>query len=75
MHELMGFIPLIVMQAIFAIFVYPLAKRMQMNAPLWTVLCLIPFIGFLVSYYIGFKVALYILDALNEIKSKVSKIN
>ncbi len=72
MNELMGFLPLILMQAIFAIFVYPLAKRMQMNAPLWTVLSVVPVLGFLIFYYVGFKVALYILDALNEIKNKLN---
>lgn len=73
MYEMMGFLPLIIMQGIFAVMVYPLAKRMQMNAPLWTVLSLIPVIGFIIFYYIGFKVAIYMLDALNEIKDKVSK--
>lgn len=68
----MGFLPLILMQAIFAIFVYPLAKRMQMNAPLWTVLSIVPVLGFLIFYYVGFKVALYMLDALNEIKNKLN---
>jgi uncharacterized membrane protein len=72
MNEFMGFLPLIITQAIFAIFVYPLAKRMQMNAPLWTVLSIVPVLGFLIFYYVGFKVALYMLDALNEIKNKLN---
>jgi uncharacterized membrane protein len=72
MNEFMGFLPLIIMQAIFAIFVYPLAKRMQMNAPLWTVLSVVPVLGFLIFYYVGFKIALYMLDALNEIKKKLN---
>lgn len=61
------------MQAIFAVMVYPLAKRMQMKAALWTVLSLIPIIGFVIFYYIAFKVGIYMLDALNDIKDKVSK--
>lgn len=73
MSEMMGFLPLIIMQTIFAVMVYPLTKRMQMNAPLWTVLSLIPIIGFVIFYYIAFKVGIYMLDALNEIKDKVSK--
>jgi hypothetical protein len=70
---MMDFLPLMIMQGIFAIFVYPLAKRMRMNAPLWTVLSLIPVVGFIVFYGICFYLALYMLDALNEIRDKVNK--
>lgn len=75
MSDLATFVPLILVQIIFVALAYPLTTRMQMNAPLWAVLGLIPFIGFLVIYFVSYRFALYILDALNEIKAKLATNN
>ena len=72
-ETLITFIPLMVIQSLCAIFVYVITKKMKMNQALWTILTLIPGVGFLIFYFMTFKVIVYMVDALNEIRDKVSK--
>ncbi len=72
-ETLTAFIPLMLIQSLLAIFVYVITKKMKMNQGLWTILSLVPAFGLLVFYFLTFKVIIYMVDMLNEIRDKVIK--
>ena len=74
----MGFIismlPMMLMQIPLAVVTWFLAKRIDLNHKLWTILVLIPFLGIFLFYYPFFKTILYALDRLNAIEGKINAL-
>jgi len=64
-----GFLPLIIIQLVYAIFAAQVAKRTGRSVPLFVVLTLIPLFGAFFFIYVMWSTALFVLDSINELKS------
>jgi hypothetical protein len=65
---ILSLVPMMLIQLGFALMVGGLARRVGANPFLWTVLVLIPILGFVFLYYCLFRIIAYMLDSLNELK-------
>jgi len=70
MDQLFGFLPIILMQAVFAVPAALLARRLDASPTLWAILALIPIIGLFFMYYVGYRVVATVLDRLNELAAR-----
>lgn len=67
---LMSFLPLMIMQIPLIFFAYAMSKRLDMNQTIWTLLSVVPVVGFFAAYYIGYRWMLHIVDVLHELKNR-----
>ena len=65
------FVPLIVLQLMYAIPAWFLAPRLDGNRYLWVVLALIPVFGFFFGLYMFYRIAAVVLDRLADIQSRL----
>ena len=70
MDSLLPLIPMMLIQVPIAIGVYYLAPKMRARRGLWTVLSLIPVLGWLVLYVLFFMWMGYITDSLNTLLAR-----
>ncbi len=71
MDDLIGLVPILILQIPFVFFVYAISGRIKINRALWTVLACIPIFGLFVMYYVGFRFVIYVADSLNAINAKL----
>lgn len=72
MDTLISFVPMFIMQLIYAVFVAQVAKRTGKNPIVYVVLTLMPIIGAFFVIYVLWSTALWALDSINELKNGVS---
>ncbi len=65
---ILGFVPLLVVQAIYAIVVFLMARKRRTNPWFWTVGALVPLFGVFVSAVFVVLTLLSILDRLNALE-------
>ena len=70
MQEVMSILPLFLMQIPVAIWVGFMAPKINRNKVFWTVISIIPIIGFVAAYIFFFLWMGYITDLLNGLKSR-----
>lgn len=68
-NSLFSLLPLIIMQSIYAIFIWQIAKRTNKNAAIYLILSLIPVIGTFFFIYVFWSTILLVLDSINELKA------
>jgi hypothetical protein len=67
---LMQFIPLMIIQLVYALVVFLMARKRGVNAWVWTIGSLVPVIGMFVSLVFFILTMLSILDRLNALETK-----
>ncbi|RZI41518.1 hypothetical protein EGT07_18225 [Herbaspirillum sp. HC18] len=67
---IVSFLPIFIMQAIYAVFAAQIAKRTNKNVPLYVIVSLIPFIGTFFFIYIIWSTVLWALDSINELRAQ-----
>ncbi|MEN3294524.1 MAG: hypothetical protein V7642_3777 [Burkholderiales bacterium] len=67
---IISFLPMLIMQAIYAIFVAQIAKRTNKNVPVYVIVSLIPFVGAFFFIYVMWSTVLSVLDSINELKAQ-----
>lgn len=67
-----SFLPLILMQSIYAIFAFQIAKRTNRSVPMFVVLTIIPIVGAFFFIYVMWSTVIYTLDSINELKAKAN---
>lgn len=75
METLFSLMPMFIMQSIYAVFVFQIAKRTEKNAPLFTVATLIPLLGAFFVIYVFWSTTLYLLDSVNELRDRTVSTN
>lgn len=68
---IMSLLPFLILSIPLAVCGYKLAPRLGKSGPLWAVLCLIPLFNFFFLYYMGYCVAVRVLDRLDAITRRV----
>ncbi|WP_050477718.1 hypothetical protein [Herbaspirillum rhizosphaerae] len=72
---LISFLPMFIMQLIYAVFVAQIAARTNKNVPVYVVVTLIPFVGMFFLIYVLWSTILSLLDSVNQLKqSLIGKI-
>lgn len=72
---LISFLPMFIMQLIYAVFVGQIAARTNKNVPVYVVVTLIPIVGMFFLIYVFWSTILSLLDSVNQLKqSLTSKI-
>jgi cyanate permease len=71
---LISYLPMFIMQIIYAILVGQIAKRRNKNAFAYVVASLIPFIGVFFFIYVMWSTILWMLDSINALKPRSSTI-
>ena len=67
---IISFLPIFIMQAIYAVFVAQIARRTSKNVPFYIVATLIPFVGAFFFIYVMWSTVLRMLDSINELKAQ-----
>lgn len=68
--SIISFLPIFIMQAIYAVFVAQIAKRTNKNVPIYVIASLIPFVGTFFFIYVMWSTVLRVLDSINELKAQ-----
>lgn len=68
MENIASFLPMMIIQVIYAVFAGQVAKRTQRSVPAFVILTLIPGLGMLFFIYVIWSTALFILDSISELK-------
>jgi uncharacterized membrane protein len=68
-----SFLPMLIMQAIYAVFVAQIAKRTGRSVPVYVILSLIPIVGAFFFIYVMWSTVLRVLDSINELKAQQGK--
>ncbi|MEN9983817.1 MAG: hypothetical protein RI918_1786 [Pseudomonadota bacterium] len=71
MGTLISLVPLMLMQAIYAIFIALIAKRTNKNVWLYTILSIVPILGMFFFLYVIASTFLRLLDSVNALEKKV----
>lgn len=67
---IISFLPMLIMQAIYAIFVAQIAKRTNKNVSVYVIVSLIPLVGAFFFIYVIWSTVLSVLDSINELKAQ-----
>ncbi len=67
---IISFLPIFIMQAIYAVFVAQIAKRTGKNVPLYVIVSIIPLVGAFFFIYVMWSTVLRVLDSINELKAQ-----
>jgi hypothetical protein len=71
MDTLLSLLPLMLMQAIYAIFIVLIAKRTNKNVWLYAILSIVPVLGMFFFLYVIASTFLRLLDSVNALEKKV----
>jgi hypothetical protein len=72
MDTLIGLLPVLITQLIYAVFIAQVAKRTGKNATVYVVLTLIPILGAFFVIYVLWSTVLWALDSINELKTRAA---
>jgi hypothetical protein len=64
------FLPLMITQLLYAVLAVQIAKRRNKSVPLYFFVSIIPIVGAFFFVYVMWTTILYVLDSINELKSK-----
>jgi uncharacterized membrane protein len=67
---IISFLPMFIMQVIYAVFMAQIAKRTNKSATVYVIVSLIPFIGAFFFIYVMWSTVLWTLDSINELRAK-----
>lgn len=67
---IISFLPIFIMQAIYAVFIAQIAKRTGKNVPFYVIVSIIPFVGAFFFIYVMWSTVLRVLDSINELKAQ-----
>jgi uncharacterized membrane protein len=67
---IISFLPMFIMQAIYAIFMAQIAKRTNKNVAAYVILSLIPFVGVFFFIYVMWSTVLWTLDSINALRAE-----
>jgi hypothetical protein len=70
MEIILSFLPMFIMQVVYAIFVAQIARRTNKNVPVYVIVSLIPIVGVFFLVYVFWSTALWALDSINELKAQ-----
>lgn len=68
--SILSFLPIILMQAIYAILTVQIARRTNRSVPTYLIISLIPLIGAFFFVYVMWSTVLFVLDSINELKAQ-----
>jgi hypothetical protein len=66
--NIISFLPIILMQSIYAILTVQIARRTNRSVPTYLIILLIPLIGAFFFVYVMWSTVLFVLDSINELK-------
>jgi hypothetical protein len=68
-----SFLPIFIMQGIYAIFIAQIAKRTNKNVPVYVIVSLILFFGTFFFIYVIWSTVLWAIDSINELRAHKAK--
>ena len=69
METILSFLPMFIMQVVYAVFVAQIARRTKKNVPVYVIASLVPIVGVFFFIYVFWSTALWALDSINELKA------
>ena len=69
METILSFLPIFIIQVVYAVFVAQIARRTNKNMPVYVIVSLVPIVGSFFFIYVFWSTALWALDSINELKA------
>lgn len=70
METIMQFLPIVLMQSVFAVFVGQIAARTNKNVPIYVIVALLPIVGNFFHIYVFWSTTLWAIDSINDLKAR-----
>lgn len=67
---IISFLPMFIMQVVYAIFVAQIAKRTNKSVAFYVILSLVPFVGTFFFMYVMWTTVLWTLDSINALRAQ-----
>jgi hypothetical protein len=69
---ILQFVPLVIVQAVYALVVFLMARKQRTNTLAWTLGTVVPFFGMFVALVFFVRTQLSVLDRLNALEGKAT---